>query len=103
MGLADDLRFMITSTAGLTGQPTAVTLASGAVVQASASVASTDDALGGEGVIEGQTRALTFTTEDVPGLAARATLTWNGKSWLVLKTTLRAQGALTRAFLGAAS
>jgi len=101
VSLADDIRLMIGDSAIIDGSPTAVTLASGAVVQASANLANEEDALGGDAVIAGRTRVLAFAADDVPGLASQQTLTWNSKSWRVVHIAYRAQGNLTRAFLGA--
>lgn len=94
--VAGDLRLML---AGSFGEP--VTLASGAIVRANASVASVDDSLGGDGIIAGKTLVLSLATVDVPGIKARALLTFRGTSYAVNHLQLRAQGNLTRLFLGA--
>ena len=100
MGLADDIRSMIASTAGLTGQPTAVTLPGGTVVQALPGVASVQDSVLGTGAeVSGTERTLRFAGEDVPSLKAGDTVTWNSKNWKVKYAQLLASGALVKAFL----
>lgn len=100
MTIAADLRSMVAMSAALTGLPTAVTLAGGTVVQAMPGVATLNDAiLGTGGEISGTERTLRFVAEDVPGLKAGATLTWNGKAWRVKHVQLLACGAAVKAFL----
>jgi hypothetical protein len=94
--VAADLRLML---AGPFGEP--VTLSTGVIVRANPTVASVDDAFGGDGIIAGQTLVLTVATSDIPGVKARSTLTFRGKAYAVNHVMLRAQGNLTRLFLGA--
>lgn len=96
MDVAADLRAML---AGPVGSP--VIFAGGVTVRANASVASIDDSLGGEGIIAGRTRILTFASADVPTLKAGDLLTWNNTQWKVTRIVLASQGWVTRAFLGA--
>jgi hypothetical protein len=100
MTIAPDLRAMVAMSAALTGLPTAVTLAGGTVVQALPGVASVQDSVLGTGAeISGTERTLRFAAEDVPGLKAGDTLTWNGKTWKVKFPQQLAGGALIKAFL----
>jgi hypothetical protein len=94
--VAADIRLML---AGGFGEP--VTLSTGAIVRANASTATADDSLGGDGIIAGHTLVLTLATADIPGVKARTTLTFRGKAYGVNHVMLRAQGNLTRLFLGA--
>lgn len=94
--VAADIRLML---AGPFGEP--VTLSTGAIVRANPTVASVDDALGGDGIIAGQTLVLSVATADIPGVKARSTLTFRGKAYGVNHVALRAEGALSRLFLGA--
>lgn len=80
-----------------------VTLTGGAVVMAAPSVASAQDALGGETVVAGRTRVLRFVSADIPALVPGSTLTWASKTWRVTQIQLAAMGQLTRVFLGASS
>jgi hypothetical protein len=99
MTLADDLRSMLDSSADLCPGPKAVTLKSGAIVQALPGIASREDvAMGGE-TINGTERTLRFATEDVPGLKAGDPLTWNSKRWVVIYPQLIGNGSLTKVFL----
>ena len=93
--VAGDLRLML---AGDFGEP--VTLASGAIVRCNASVASVDDSLGGDGIIAGKTLCLSLASADVPTIKARDLVTFRGASCSVNHVQLRAQGNLTRIFLG---
>lgn len=103
MSLADDIRSMVAlSSFASGGLPTAVALPSGAIVQAMSGVASIDDSVIHEMVVCGQTRKLTFATADVIGLKTQQNVTWNGKPWGVVQTTLEANGAATVCFLGTA-
>ncbi len=78
-----------------------VTLPSGTVVQAVPGVASLQDALNGDAIVQGRTRTLRFITSDIEGLRPGLNVTWQGKSWRVLSDQLAAMGLLTRVFLGA--
>lgn len=92
-----DLRRILANDLGET-----VTLWNGATVKGAPGVASTEDVLtGGESLVAGKTRTLRMVSEDVVGLVPGKKLTWGGKTWTVLQTTLRGNGTLTVAFLGA--
>ena len=93
--VAGDLRSILAGDFGAD-----VTLASGVTIRANPSVATVEDALGTDAVIAGYTRAITFATADAPAILGQ-TLTYAGQSWKVIHRQFRAQGNLTRAFLGA--
>jgi len=78
-----------------------VTLASGATVQAVPGIASTQDSLSGDSIVEGRTRTLRFLSVDIPGLTPGQLVTWREQQWRVLNYQLAAMGNLTRIFLGA--
>jgi len=94
--VAADIRLMLAE--GF-GEP--VTLSPGVIVNANASTASVDDALGGDGIIAGTTMVLSLATADIPGVKARSTLTFRGIPYAVNHVQLKGQGYLTRLFLGA--
>jgi len=91
-----DLRLMMADRA----EP--VTLAGGAIVSATPGVASNQDTLGGEAIISGRTRTLSFVTADVPGMREGTLLTWNLQAWRVNSTALEDAGYRLKAFLGKA-
>ena len=100
MSTRDDLRNILASAATLTDLPTAVILASGAVVEAFPGLATVNDTvLGAPGSINGDERTLRFVAADVLGLKGRDLLVWNGKSWRVKHPQLLANGAVVKAFL----
>jgi hypothetical protein len=103
MNLDQDIQSMLALAAPFAGtRPTAVTLPSGAVVQAMVQLASENDALLHENVICGQTAKLIFSSAQVPGLATGQNITWNGQAWGILTTDLEANGAATVCFIGGA-
>lgn len=77
-----------------------VTLTGGAVVYAWPSVATPDDSLEGDSIVPGKTKVLRCTTADVAGVIAGNLLTWNAKSYRVIKAQLGAMGTVTRLFIG---
>lgn len=93
--LSADIRLMLTGGFGETAT------IGGVPVVCDASFATADDTFGGDGVIAGRTLVLSFATADVPTLKARASVTFRGTVYAVNHIQYRAQGALTRAFLGA--
>lgn len=93
--IAADIRLMLANDFGETA-----TLAGGVVVNVDATVATAEDAFGGDGIIAGQTLVLTVATADVPGIKARSLLTFRGQAYGVNHRALRAQGHLTKLFLG---
>jgi len=97
MDLSQDLRDALAEFA----EP--VTLTGGAVVMAAPSVASSQDALGGETIVAGRTRVLRFVTADIPDLVPGNSLTWAGKTWRVINIQLAAMGQLSRVFLGSSA
>lgn len=100
MPMPDDIRRMTSSAAGLMGVSTAVTLASGRVVDALPGLATINDtALGAPGQINGDERTLRFVAVDVPGLQAGDLLTWDGKAWKIKHPHIMGAGALIKAFL----
>jgi len=99
VSLEHDVRSMIASSAALIGQPTAVTLKSGAVVQALPGTATREDVALGGGTISGQERTLRFVTADAQGLKAGDPLTWNGQNYAVLYPTFLADGLVLKVFL----
>jgi len=94
--VAADIRRMLSDS--LHGE---VTLASGAVIRCDPSVASADDAFGGDGIIAGQTLVLAVATDDIPGVKARSLVTYKGQAYAINHRMLRSQGNVTRLFLGA--
>ena len=78
-----------------------VILPGGRIVQALASVASSDDALNGDSIFPGRTRTLRFESGDAGTLETGQNLTWSGKVWRVNHLHLLAAGRITTAFLGA--
>jgi hypothetical protein len=95
MNPTQDIRAMLVDF----GQP--VTLTGGAVVQAIPTLASIQDALGGDNVISGRTRTLKFVTADVPTLNEGNTVTWSGSLWRINAIRYFAEGYGLQAFLGA--
>ena len=96
--VAADLRRALGTAWGQCGH---CTLPGGAVVPCVPSVATTEDALGGEAIVAGRTRVLRIAAADAPGLKeADAGLLWNGAAWRVNKLELRAAGHLLLVFLG---
>lgn len=93
--LAADIRLM------LAGDFAESAVIGGVTVRCDASVATADDTLGGEGIIQGRTLVLSLASADCPGIKPRAAVTFRGQAWAVNHLQLRAQGALTRIFLGA--
>jgi hypothetical protein len=101
MDLATDIQSMIALSQPFAGGlPTAVNLPSGRMVQAAVGVASVDDAMIREDVVSGQTRKLTMVTSQIQGLKTQQNVTWNGRLWGVIATSLEANGAATAAFVG---
>ena len=80
------------------GEP--VTLAGGAVVLAVPGVASVQDSLGGEAIISGRTRSLTFITADAGAVTEGSLMTWAGQSWRVNVTRYLDEGFRLQAFVG---
>ena len=103
MNLSDDIKTIIGLMAPFAGNlPTAVTLPSGAVVQAGVGVANQDDSIMHEAIITGSTRKLTFVTAQIGNLKTQQNVFWNGQLWGVLTSTLEANGAATVCFVGTA-
>lgn len=78
-----------------------ITLAGGAVVYGWPSVATTDDSLEGDSIVPGKTKVLRCATADVATATSGTLLTWNAKSYKVIKAQLAGMGSVTRLFLGA--
>lgn len=77
-----------------------VTLPNGVTIRCDPSVASADDAFGGDGIVAGQTLVLAVATEDIPGIKARSLVTYKGQLYAINHRMLRSQGNVTRLFLG---
>lgn len=93
-----DLRRCLADSFGTLGT---CTLPGGAVVVCRSSVATNDDALGGDSIIAGRTRVLRITAADAPNLKDGDTgLLWNSITWRVNKLELAAGGFLLLVFLG---
>ena len=99
MAQADDVRSMLASVAQLTGEPTAVTLPSGAIVQGTHGRATLDDTLLAAGTINGDEDTLTFVALDVPGMKAGWVITWNAAPWTIRHLQALGGGAALKAFL----
>lgn len=80
------------------GQP--VTLPGGGVVLGIPGTASVQDSLGGEAIVSGRTRKLTFLTAQAVGVTEGAVLSWAGQSWRVNSTQYLAEGYALAAFIG---
>ena len=79
-----------------------VTLLGGGIVYAISSIATTEDGLDGDSIVPGKTKVLRFATTDVPSVVAGQNLTWQAKTYRVVKIQLGSMGHITRAFLGSA-
>ena len=77
-----------------------ITLVGGEVVYGFPSVATPEDSLDGDSIVPGKTKVLRCATADVPAVIAGQLLTWNTKSYRVIKASLTGMGSVTRVFVG---